>query len=82
MRLSWGIASRSRNPAQGGNAITEIRLAVALTQARIQLVDGKFEQCIATLQRGRREAPGHPVVLDLRQAYLALNDWQEDYCRT
>ena len=51
-------------------------LAVALTQARIQLVDGKFEQCIATLQRGRREAPRHPVVLDLlRQAYLALNDW-------
>ncbi len=52
-------------------------LAVALTQARMQLLDKKYEQCVATLERAKRVAPKHPVVLDLlRQVYLAVQDWQ------
>lgn len=51
-------------------------LAVALTQARMQLSGQRYEQCLATLERVRRRAPKHPVVLDLlRQVYLALQDW-------
>jgi HemY protein len=51
-------------------------LAVALTQARMQLVSKRYEQCLATLERVRRKAPQHPVILDLlRQVYVALEDW-------
>ncbi|WP_347329922.1 heme biosynthesis HemY N-terminal domain-containing protein [Marinimicrobium locisalis] len=51
-------------------------LAVALTQARMQLISRRYEQCLATLERVKRKAPQHPVVLDLlRQVYIALQDW-------
>jgi HemY protein len=51
-------------------------LAVALTQARMQLLDKKYEQCVATLERAKKKAPKHPVVLDLlKQSYMALRDW-------
>lgn len=51
-------------------------LAVALTQARMQLQAQRYEQCLATLQRVHRLAPQHPVILDLlRQVYIALSDW-------
>lgn len=51
-------------------------LAVALTQARMQLMSRRYEQCLATLERVKRKAPQHPVVLDLlRQVYIALQDW-------
>jgi len=51
-------------------------LAVALTQARMQLGSQRYEQCLATLNRIRRSAPQHPVVLNLlAEVYLALNDW-------
>lgn len=51
-------------------------LAVALTQARMQLMSKRYEQCLATLERIKRKAPQHPVILDLlRQVYLALEDW-------
>jgi HemY protein len=51
-------------------------LAVALTQARMQLIGKRYEQCLATLERVHRKAPQHPVVLDLlRQVYIALHDW-------
>ncbi|BFM13892.1 heme biosynthesis protein HemY [Maricurvus nonylphenolicus] len=54
----------------------ESSLAVALTQARMQLLDKKYEQCAATLQRAQQQAPKHPVVLDLLyQVYIALQDW-------
>ncbi|WP_049722807.1 heme biosynthesis HemY N-terminal domain-containing protein [Gilvimarinus polysaccharolyticus] len=50
-------------------------LAVALTQARMQLGSQSYEQCLATLNRIKRTAPEHPVVLDLlAEVYLALND--------
>lgn len=50
-------------------------LAVALTQARMQLGSQRYEQCLATLNRIKRTAPEHPVVLDLlADVYLALDD--------
>ncbi|MDO6748377.1 heme biosynthesis HemY N-terminal domain-containing protein [Gilvimarinus sp. 1_MG-2023] len=50
-------------------------LAVALTQARMQLDSDRYEQCLATLNRIKRLAPEHPVVLDLlADVYWALDD--------
>ncbi len=52
-------------------------LAVVLSQARIQLLDKKYEQCLATLHRARALAPKHPTVLNLlREVYWQLRDWQ------
>lgn len=51
-------------------------LAIALSQAKIQLLDEKYEQCQATLLRVKPLADKHPVVLDLlRQVYIQLQDW-------
>lgn len=52
-------------------------LAIALSQARMQLLDEKYEQCLATLHRARAVAPHHPVVLELLyKVYLGLHDWR------
>lgn len=51
-------------------------LAVAITQARMQLANKQYEQALATLERASALRPEHPVVLSLRQeVYLALKDW-------
>ncbi|HEY7885030.1 MAG TPA: heme biosynthesis HemY N-terminal domain-containing protein [Cellvibrionaceae bacterium] len=51
-------------------------LAVALTQARMQLNSKRYEQCLATLNRIKRQAPEHPVVLDLLvEVYQQLDDY-------
>src|SRR5690606_11175702 len=51
-------------------------LAVALTQAQIELHSGAYDQCLATLLRVKPKAPQNPVLLDLlRQVYLARQDW-------
>ncbi|GLS27070.1 heme biosynthesis HemY N-terminal domain-containing protein [Marinibactrum halimedae] len=52
-------------------------LAVALTQARMQLIAKKYEPCIATLERARKAKPNHPVVLGLlSEAYMGVGDWK------
>lgn len=52
-------------------------LAIALTQARMQLMAKKYESCAATLERAKKLAPKHPVVLDMiRQVYVQLQDWE------
>lgn len=52
-------------------------LAVALTQARMLLVNKKYEQCLANLERAKKIAPQHPVVLELlQQTYVLLQDWK------
>ena len=52
-------------------------LAVALTQARMQLGSQRYEQCLATLKRIKRLAPEHPVVLDLlAHVYWELDDME------
>ncbi len=53
-------------------------LAVSLSQARIALLDNKFEQSLAILNRCKSAWPQHPVVLDLlHRVYLSLKDWRE-----
>lgn len=52
-------------------------LAIALTQARMQLMAKKYESCAATLERAKKIAPKHPVVLDMIcQVYVQLQDWE------
>lgn len=54
----------------------DTRLAVALSQARMQLLDKHYEQCIASLERAKQVEPKHPALLQLlRQAYYRLGDW-------
>lgn len=51
-------------------------LAVALTQARMQLSTQQYEQASAILERAAQIKPDHPVVLSLQQqVYVALKDW-------
>ncbi|WP_346838493.1 heme biosynthesis HemY N-terminal domain-containing protein [Microbulbifer sp. SAOS-129_SWC] len=54
----------------------DTQLAVALSQARMQLLDKHYEQCIASLERAKQVEPRHPALLQLlRQAYYRLGDW-------
>src|SRR5690606_9158468 len=54
----------------------ESELAVALTQAQIELHSEQYDQCLTTLLRIQPQAPQNPVLLDLlRQVYLAQQDW-------
>lgn len=62
---------------KAGESAPDAALAVALTQARMQVLDGKYEQAAAALQRARKQAPHHPVVLDLlAKVCEALPDWE------
>lgn len=55
---------------------TDSGLAVALTQARMQLSGGQYEQALATLARAESISPNHSVVLSLlQQVYVAVKDW-------
>lgn len=55
----------------------EAELSVILTQARMQFAAKKYEQCAATLERGRKLAAKNPAVLNLlSQVYGRLQDWQ------
>lgn len=62
---------------QAENASPDSGLAVALTQARMLLADKKYEQCLANLERAKKIALDHPVVLDLlQQTYVHLEEWK------
>ncbi|TCI02636.1 tetratricopeptide repeat protein [Corallincola luteus] len=51
-------------------------LAVALTQARLQIQQGQKEQALATLSSIQREYPDSPhAVMLLKDLYLQLEDW-------
>jgi HemY protein len=51
-------------------------IAVGLAQAEMELQNGRYEQCLATLMRLRRNTEKHPYVLKLlKSVYLGLNDW-------
>jgi len=53
-------------------------VAVALTQAELQIDHEQFEQALATLCHLREIAPKHTHVLKLlKELYLRLDDWQE-----
>ncbi|GAB2511844.1 heme biosynthesis HemY N-terminal domain-containing protein [Microbulbifer agarilyticus] len=54
----------------------DTQLAVAISQARMQLLDKHYEQCIASLQRAMQQEPNHPALLQLlRQAYYNIGEW-------
>jgi HemY protein len=58
------------------DTVPDSELAVALTQARMELLNKDYDQCLATLMRVKPKAPQNPVLLDLlRQVYLAREDW-------
>ena len=51
-------------------------IAVELTQAELQLQNGQLEECLATLNRARKNASKHPYVLTLlKDVYIGLKDW-------
>lgn len=57
-------------------SIDNAGLAVALTQARMQLANKQYEQALATLARAADINPQHNVVLGLQQqVYVAVKDW-------
>ena len=52
-------------------------LAIALTQAKMQLYNQQYEQSLATMERASSINANHPQLLELkRQAYVALHDWR------
>lgn len=62
---------------KAGESTSNSSLAVALTQARMQLANKHYEKALATLARAAENAPNHPMVLELlKQTYIALKDWQ------
>ncbi|MEX1668627.1 heme biosynthesis protein HemY [Zhongshania guokunii] len=62
-----GLAEETSNKAS---------IAVALTQAEMQVENGQLEEALATLTRARRNAERHPSVLTLlKKVYIGLRDW-------
>ncbi|WP_193073342.1 heme biosynthesis HemY N-terminal domain-containing protein [Pseudomonas sp. FME51] len=52
-------------------------VAIAVTQAQLQISRGQLEQALATLTRVRKEHPKHLYALKLMgQLYLRLEDWE------
>lgn len=55
----------------------EADVAIAVTQAQLQMGRGQLEQALATLTRLRKEHPKHLYALKLMgQLYLRLEDWE------
>lgn len=55
----------------------ESRLAVALTQAKLQIRQQQYELALATLQFVKADYPRNPIVLTLlKECYLTLQEWQ------
>lgn len=51
-------------------------LAIGITQARLQMDSGQWEQSLATLQRLHQLSPDHDFILELLQlVLLQLKDW-------
>lgn len=62
--------------AQAEGVKADAGIAVALTQAELDLAAERYEQAVATLERARRSAKQHPYVLSLlKKAYVGLRDW-------
>ena len=60
-----------------GKGAPQSELAVALTQAELQLSDDQKEQALATLMQLRSRAPSHDYVLELlKQVFEELRDWK------
>jgi HemY protein len=87
--LNYLLAARASHALDDDKAIKEYlnkaeestsgaSIAVGLTQAELQIRQGKFEQSLATLTRVRRNSGKHPYVLELlKQVYVGLKDWEQ-----
>ncbi len=54
------------------------QIAIGVTQARMQYMQGQYEQCLASLQRLIIMAPDHVTILSLLKSVLIeLKAWQE-----
>lgn len=59
------------------NGSPRSELAVAVTQAELQISDDQKEQALATLMHLRSQAPSHDYVLELlKQVFEELKDWK------
>lgn len=80
-RSSYELGEQEQTQAllhQAEQCSPSSELAVGLTQARMQMADKKYEQCVGTLERVKRIAPDHPVLLDLLcQVYEIIQDWKK-----
>ncbi len=55
----------------------QAKMAIGLTQAKLQFEQGQLEQALATLEQLLQIAPYHPVVVKLlQQTYIRLSDWK------
>jgi HemY protein len=69
---------RDRYLAQAHRSTPEAQLAVGLTQAEVQLLQGQTEHALATLMHLRQVAPRHGYVLHLlKRVYERLGSWSE-----
>ena len=52
--------------------------AIGIVQAQIQFEQQKYEPCLATLLRLKKQQSSHPSILKLlKNVYLKLEDWQQ-----
>ncbi len=58
------------------DSATDSDFAVGIAQAQIQLQQGQYEPCLATLLRLHKQQAHHPFVLKLlKSVYIKLEDW-------
>lgn len=78
-RSAWELGHKTESLEILQNTLIKVpgsELAVALTQARMELQDNHHEDALKTLLKVKPLAPQNPVLLDLlRQVYLARDDW-------
>jgi HemY protein len=62
--------------ALADRAAPQNRLAIGMTQARLHILSGEYEQALATIGQVHTLEPGHPPALRLLAAvYRELRDW-------
>lgn len=72
------IDRRDEHLRRAEASMPDADVAVALTQAELQLADGEMERALATLSHLREINPEHPYVLELlKEAYWRLRDWNQ-----
>jgi HemY protein len=70
------IAERDEYLRKAHQIDSRADLAIGLTQARLQMESGQWEQSLATLQRMHQLSPDHDFILQLlQQVLIQLKDW-------
>ncbi|MBA2648635.1 MAG: protoporphyrinogen oxidase [Legionella sp.] len=69
---------RDKYLQQAQQCMPEAKVAVELTQAKLQLADQQWEQALSTLKNLQSLAPQHPYVLKLlMKLYEEMRDWEQ-----